>query len=282
MRTLPFFVANAFTKHPFKGNPAGVVLEAHDLDTNTMQKIAADLQCSETAFVTDYKNAIFNIRFFSPVKEVDLCGHATVAAFYALVNSGVLRRNRVAMQTNAGIFTVEIRGDTVFMEQLKPVFRKANISVKNISNALRIKESCIGQLPVESVSTGLFSLNVPVRGLNTVQHMRPDFNAVAKLCKESHVGSLFAFTFETINPACFIHARCFAPLYGINEDPVTGTANGALGAYLKKYGLLETNIYKSEQGYEMGRDGLVIVDVTDDAVKIGGTACIALKGLITL
>ncbi|RLF44652.1 MAG: hypothetical protein DRN17_04075, partial [Thermoplasmata archaeon] len=80
----------------------------------------------------------------------------------------------------------------------------------------------------------------------------------------------------------FVHARCFAPLYGINEDPVTGTANGALGAYLKKHGLLKSMIYKSEQGYEIGRDGTVFVDVSGDKVKVGGKAYIALQGEVNL
>jgi len=96
------------------------------------------------------------------------------------------------------------------------------------------------------------------------------------------VGSIFAFTFETLNEDSFVHARCFAPLYGINEDPVTGTANGALGAYLKKHGLLKSMIYKSEQGYEIGRDGTVFVDVSGDKVKVGGKAYIALQGEVNL
>jgi len=113
-----------------------------------------------------------------------------------------------------------------------------------------------------------------------MQRMKPDFTAVAEICKKSDVGSLFAFTFDTINPDCLIHARCFAPLYGVNEDPVTGTANGALGAYLKRQGLLASSVYISEQGYEVGRAGVISVDVSEDAIKIGGTAFIAVQGEI--
>jgi PhzF family phenazine biosynthesis protein len=275
---LPFFLANAFTKQPFKGNLAGVVLEAHDLNENIMQHIAAELRCSETAFIVRSENATLTLKFFSPLMEVDLCGHATIATLYSLMKSNILRQNQVMIQTNAGFFPVDISGDMVFMTQAKPVFRQANISTKEIADALRIKENAVDNLPIESVSTGLFSLIVPISNLDTMRNMDPDFAAVAQLCKKRAVGSLFAFTFDTIIPECFTHARCFAPLYGVNEDPVTGTANGALGAYLKKHGLLATKIFKSEQGFEMGREGVVTVDVSKTAVQVGGTAYITLSG----
>ena len=83
------------------------------------------------------------------------------------------------------------------------------------------------------------------------------------------------------NKECFIHARCFAPLLGVNEDPVTGTANGALGAYLARYGFLKSDKYKAEQGYEIGKEGIVNVEVSDN-VKVGGRAYIAMKGEISV
>jgi len=277
---IPFYVVNAFTDKPFNGNPAGVVLEADDLNRNLMQKIAAELKCSETAFVSTSKNDTFRVQFFSPLKEVDLCGHATIATFYTMAKLGILKESRVSMETNAGILQVEVKGDNIFMQQTKPVFKKAEMSLIDIAAALQVKEDTIGSLPIEAVSTGLFSLNVPITDLDAMQRMKPDFTAVAKICKKSDVGSLFAFTFDTINPDCLIHARCFAPLYGVNEDPVTGTANGALGAYLKRQGLLASSVYISEQGYEVGRAGVISVDVSEDAIKIGGTAFIAVQGEI--
>jgi len=279
---IPFYVVNAFTNEPFKGNPAGVVLEADDLNRSLMHKMAAELKCSETAFVSTSKNAAFRVQFFSPLKEVDLCGHATIATFYTMAKSGILKESRVSMETNAGILPVDVRGDHIFMQQTKPAFKKADASLADIADALQINEDEIDSLPIEAVSTGLFSLNVPITDLDAMQHMKPDFTAVAKICKKSDVGSLFVFTFDTINPDCLIHARCFAPLYGINEDPVTGTANGALGAYLKKQGLLASSVYTSEQGCEIGKTGVITVDVSEDAVKIGGTAFIAIQGEISV
>jgi len=277
---IPFYVVNAFTDRPFKGNPAGVVLDADDLDERAMQDIAAELKCSETAFVMESRQADLRVRFFSPAKEVDLCGHATIAAFHAMTEMGFIRKNKLTMETKAGVLGVEIRDEGVFMEQSNPVFREVNIDRREIADALNVDESDLSDLPVEAVSTGLFSLNVPVKHLKTMREMKPDFDRVGKVCEKSGVGSLFAFTFETLSEDCFVHTRCFAPLYGVNEDPVTGTANGALGAYLKKHELLENDVYKSEQGYEIGKEGTVVVDVSGDMVKVGGKAYIAMQGTL--
>jgi len=279
---MPFHIVNAFTDRPFKGNPAGVVLESDKLNEKDMQKIASELKCSETAFVMEGNNADFRVRFFSPLREVDLCGHATIATFYTMEELGFVRDEHFTMETKAGILGIEIKEGAVFMEQAKPVFRDVNIDKSRIADALGIKVGEIGDLPIEAVSTGLFSLNVPIEHIETMEKIKPDFEKVKELCKSSGVGSIFAFTFETLNEDSFVHARCFAPLYGINEDPVTGTANGALGAYLKKHGLLKSMIYKSEQGYEIGRDGTVFVDVSGDKVKVGGKAYIALQGEVNL
>lgn len=278
---LPFYIVNAFTNRPFKGNPAGVVLQGDRLNEKMMQKIASQLNCSETAFVMESDKADYLLRFFTPLKEVDLCGHATIATFHTMVREGIIRRNKIKMETKAGILDIEIEENEVFMEQAEPVFIEVDVSEKEIADALRIKENDIEDLPIETVSTGLFSLNVPIKHLETIQKMKPDFEKVKKICQNSKAGALFVFTFETVCKECFVHSRCFAPLYGVNEDPVTGTANGALGAYLAKHGLLKNKKYKAEQGYEIGKEGIVSVDVSDK-IKVGGEAYITIKGEISL
>jgi len=277
---IPFHIVNAFTDRPFKGNPAGVVLEADNLDKKSMQRIAAELKCSETAFVMESEKADFKVKFFSPVREVDLCGHATIAAFYTMEEVGFVRKNNLTMETKAGILGIKIKEKEVFMEQPKPVFRDADIDKERIADALGIKATEIDDLPIEAVSTGLFSLNVPIKHLRSVKEMSPDFEKVGKICKDADVGALFVFTFETVDKNNFVHTRCFAPPYGVNEDPATGTANGALGAYLKRYGLLKSMSYKSEQGYEIGRDGIIFVDLSDDEIKVGGRAYISMQGKV--
>ncbi len=278
---IPFYIVNAFTDKPFKGNPAGVVLEADALDEDTMQKITSQLKCSETAFVVISNNADYMLRFFSPLKEVDLCGHATIATFNTMAKEGIVRKNEVTMETKAGILDIEIKGKEVFMRQAHPVFKEANVTKQRIASALKIEKKEMNNLPVEAVSTGLFSLNVPIKTLSAMKKIKPDFERVREICKANKVGALFVFTFETVNKNCLIHARCFAPLYGVDEDPVTGTANGALGAYLAKHGLLKSSTYKAEQGYEIGKEGIVSMEVSDK-IKVGGEAYIAIKGEISV
>lgn len=279
MGTVAFYVVNAFTTSPFKGNPAGVVLNADALDEHTMQHIAAELKCSETAFAMESERADIRLRYFSPVREVDVCGHATIAAFHTLSEEGIIRKKEMSLETRAGILTIELRGNVVFMEQAPPVFRDVDVEKEEVAGALGIECHELGDLPVEATSTGLFSLNVHVKTLETVRKMKPDFEKVAQLCRKTGVGALFAFTFETIYEGSFVHSRCFAPLYGVNEDPVTGTANGALGAYLKTHGLIHSPIYRAEQGFELGRDGIVIVEA-GERIRVGGEARIVIRGSI--
>jgi PhzF family phenazine biosynthesis protein len=281
MRNVDFFIVNAFTDHPFKGNPAGVVLDADDLPAATMQRIAAELKCSETAFVTPGTAADVNLRFFSPACEVDLCGHATVAAFHAMAATGLVRPGTFTMGTRAGILSIEVGDSFVFMAQTPPQFKDVFLDKDDLAGALGVRPSSIADHPIEAVSTGLFSLNVPIRERAAMQKMRPDPAKVRALCERVDVGSVFPFTFETVLPESFVHCRCFAPRLGVNEDPVTGTANGALGAYLYKHGLVDGPRYRAEQGFELGRDGIVVVE-PGETVRIGGAARIVVRGSLEL
>jgi len=277
---LPFYIVASFTTSPLKGNPAGVILNADVLSNEEMQRIASELQCSETAFVFKSERADYKLRYFSPLKEVDLCGHATIATFHVMMNEGLIRDGCFKVETKAGMIGIEIKEGRPYMEQMKPVFKEIHTKKEEIAKSLGIDERDIADLPIEASSTGLFSLNIPIRTLDAMKRMQPDFEKIKEICLAEGIGSFFLFTFETIRQDCFIHARCFAPLYGVNEDPVTGTANGACAAYLKKHDLLKSKCYKAEQGCEIGRDGIVYVEV-NDRIKVGGDACIVMKGKIT-
>ncbi|MBS3773011.1 MAG: PhzF family phenazine biosynthesis protein, partial [Candidatus Thermoplasmatota archaeon] len=161
-------------------------------------------------------------------------------------------------------------------------FRSVDVDAATIARALGVDGTAIAGLPVEAASTGLWSLNVPLVSRTVMQRLRPDFEAVEAVCTECDVGALFAFTFDTVDEENLVHGRCFAPCYGISEDPVTGTANGALGAYLRRHDLLEETRYTAEQGYELGRPGIVHVDVSGSEVWVGGSAVITVSGQVSL
>lgn len=275
------YIVDAFTTQSFAGNPAGVVPEADDLTSEVMQQIAAELRCSETAFGMDSDEADIQIRFFSPVREVDLCGHATVAAFHVLAETTELSGG-FTMETRAGVLPIEIRRDMVFMQQAEPSFRPVDCDDAEIARALDIDRAAIANLPVEAASTGLWSLNVPLVSRTAMEGLCPDYDFIRDVCIKNDVGALFAFTFDTVDKENLVHGRCFAPCYGIDEDPVMGTANGALGAYLRRHDLLEAMQYTAEQGYELGRTGIVHVDVSGSEIWVGGSAVITVAGELSL
>ncbi len=283
MKKIKIKGVDAFTSIPFCGNPVGVVMDADDLTDEEMQLIAREMNYSETAFIMKSEVADFKVRFFSPKREVDLCGHATIAAFFVLAKEERILNEVTSQETKAGILPVHIRNKIIMMTQAKPVFKKVDVDKGVIASALGIPMMDINSnLPIEAVSTGLFSLLVPIRKIETVQEMNPDFAKVEEICKKLDVGSIFIFTFETLDPECMVHARCFAPLYGINEDPVTGTASGALGAYLVKHKSSPTSLIL-EQGYEVGRPRKVFIEIDTkngkiEEVMVGGRAIEVFSG----
>ncbi len=302
MRKIKIKQVDAFTKNPFGGNPAGVVINAEGLSEIDMQNIAKEMNLSETAYVfePDDPNADFKVRFFTPKNEVDLCGHATVATFHALVEEGKIdiEGSKVILrqETGAGVLPVEISLKkglvNIMMTQTIPKFRDANIERKEIAQALRIDEKYISEdLPMEIVSTGLWHLIVPVKNLRTLQNMDPDFSELTKINNDIDALTTHLFTLETLNPDITVHTRDFAPAVGINEDPATGTGNGALGAYLVKNKLIEikepTTKIIAEQGFEIKRPSEIFIEIDTKneeirGIRVGGFAVTVLNGEIVL
>ncbi|MCD6572425.1 MAG: PhzF family phenazine biosynthesis protein [Thermoplasmata archaeon] len=295
---LECYRVNAFTDKPFSGNPAGVVLDTIGLSSREMQNIAKELACSETAFITkSNRKNYFKVRFFSPSVEVDLCGHATIASFFTLAKKDYIEKESrvttVVQETNAGILPVKIyyRGgkiERVMMKQRQPMFRQVKIDIATLSEALGVNETELNEaFPLEAVSTGLFSLPVYIERLETLLNLKPNFELVKKLCKRINVGSIHAFSLETMEKNSTLHARNFAPVYGVNEDPVTGTANGALCSHLVKNDLVKKNSFICEQGDAIARPGRVFVEISKkndiiEDVYVGGKAIIVQEGMLRI
>jgi trans-2,3-dihydro-3-hydroxyanthranilate isomerase len=273
---------NAFTDSVNGGNPAGVVLNSPDLTDKQMTFISKMLNVSETAFVFPSAKADFKLRFFTPEIEVDLCGHATIATFFTMALEDYFpdKINKIVTQeTKAGILPVNIDFiedgsiGRVMMTQSKPVFKDIHLDILKIADSLKIsKEKIDNSLPNQIVSTGLFTLPICIKSFNVLKKIKPDFKKIKKICNDLEVGSFHLFTFETIDHASVYHARNFAPVYGINEDPVTGTANGAVCSYLVKNRIIQENNLLCEQGDIIGRSGRVFVEINKNNVKVGGRA----------
>jgi len=271
---------NAFTESLDGGNPAGVLLDSPELTDGQMAYVTKELAVSETAFISPSKKADYKVLFFTPEVEVELCGHATIATFFTMASRGVFSQDCVVSQeTKAGILPVNIMFsddktvDRVMMTQRKPIYKDIYFDISQVADSLNISvEDIDDSLPKQIVSTGLFTLPLCIKSFDVLKTIKPDFEKIKDICKRLGVGSFHLFTFDTIEPKSTYHARNFCPLYGVNEDPVTGTANGAISSYLVKNGIIKDKKLICEQGDVIGRPGRVFVEIDGDVVKVGGKA----------
>lgn len=271
-KSLTVFLVKAFSQDKNFGNPAGVILNAASLSDEQMLAITRELGFSESAFVSASDKADFRVRFFSTKQEVDFCGHATIATFHILIEQGKITFGNtdyftVTQETKAGVLPVTCHRDgRVVMTQNSPEFGPVESDRGKIANLLGIPPDALLAQPIQVVSTGTPKLIIPVDSLKTLQAITPDLEGIAA-CVESR--GFYPFTSETIDPQADFQARQFNPAVGINEDPLTGVAAGALGCYAKKYKLVNKDQIIIEQGYNMNMGGQMFVDVSDD-VKVGG------------
>ena len=295
MDTRAFALVDAFTQTPLSGNAAGVVPDASGLSVEQMQAIARELSVSETAFLFPSDEADRKIRYFTPKQEVDLCGHATVATHAFLEAAGTIGVGTHSLETNVGVLSVESTASgLVWMTQTEPSVTPVAIEYETIAAALGIEQAALtevgDELPIARASTGLPFLMVPVSFLQSLGNAAPDMDAIASLSAEHDVAGIYAFTFDTLDSASTLHARMFAPASGVPEDPVTGTASGACGAYLEWYGALDSFVdpLQFEQGQFIDRGGHAFVDIQADettgltTVRVGGHAVSAADGTLTI
>lgn len=280
-----FYIVDAFTSKPFGGNPAGVVIY-ENMSVEKMQKIASELRYSETAFTKQIEAYKFDIRFFTQNSEVPLCGHATIASFGALLDSGIISGNGMYyINTKSGMLPVYVEDNFILMKQAKPVVRSEIIDMDSIAKSLNISVDDIGdynfKLKPMIVSTGLFDIMLPVKNKAILNSISPDFQALSDLSSCYNVVGIHAFTLENNNYTA--SCRNFAPLYGINEEAATGTANGALTYYLYINGVIKefNNDYSFEQGEKMNRTSVINTRMefnNDIEILCGGSYSIFSRG----
>ncbi|HEY8998805.1 MAG TPA: PhzF family phenazine biosynthesis protein [Candidatus Saccharimonadales bacterium] len=265
-------IVNAFTADGAGGNPAGVVLDADGLSEAEMLAIAKRLDVPETAFVSSSKTATHRVRFFSPTDEVDLCGHATIAAWSLLHQNG-LPAGDYTQETMAGVLKVAVQDDgVVFMEQAPATFYE-EIPRSELAGVLGLAEGDFHEtLPPQNVSTGLKDAMVPVKNEAVLAKIRPDFAAITELSKKYGITCLHVFALCE-DGGSLTAARNFCPLYGIPEEAATGTCTGAMLCYLKEHGALpQHEMYRAEQGRAMGQLSYIYGKFVGDVVWIGGRA----------
>ncbi|MFC7323990.1 PhzF family phenazine biosynthesis protein [Halorubrum rutilum] len=294
METRRALLVDAFTDEPLAGNVAGVVPDAAGLSDDRMGRIAAELGASETAFLSDAGDgADERVRYFTPSTEVEMCGHATIASYAALHAAGEVDAGERTLRTNVGDLEVRIDDDgTVWMRQNPPTVDAVDdpeLDADRLGAALGIDPAALrdvgADLPVAVASTGLPWLVVPVNFLERLGEAEPDAAAVEAISDAHDAAGIYAFTFDALDAESTLHGRAFAPGLGIPEDPVTGAANGAVGAYLRAVDAFDGDFpdeLRFEQGHFVDRPGHVRVRVDGDAVRVGGRAVVSTEGELTL
>jgi len=295
MKKLVVYQIDSFTKERFKGNPAGVIVNADGLNDNQMQLIARELNNSETSFLfsPDDNDCDGVIRYFTPKTEVPTCGHATIAAMYAKAlvdnfDSCVLR-----IKTKIGILPFEIIRENedfkVIMTQgkfeLSPTLDSE--TTQKLIIALGLEKSDLdNKCPIQIASTGHSKVMIGIKDRKKLNDLSPNFNDLASLSKLIKCNGYFVFTFDSDIPEILTYGRMYAPAIGINEDPVTGNANGPLGGYLIQNKIVEysDNLFEfnGRQGEKIDRIGVVNVKVKIEndlptLIQIKGDAVVIFK-----
>ncbi|EOV3773289.1 PhzF family isomerase [Acinetobacter baumannii] len=281
------YVVDAFTTKPNTGNRAGVVLDADHLSTQEMQDIAAFAGYSETAFVLSPKDQSHDIhvRYFTPTHEVPICGHATIATHFLRATTGHQSDYPLIAKTEAGHLPVSIFGSSeallVKMTQGRveflPPFNESQRT--ELASALGVSESDFADLPIQVVTTGHSKVMVPMLSRSKLDGLTPNNEKLKAISAEIGCNGFFPFVLEGSKQEPVTYGRMFALAIGINEDPVTGNANGPAGAYLVHYDLIECDqkvSYWGYQGFAIEKPGRVLVTVkkTDSIlhVSIAGQA----------
>jgi trans-2,3-dihydro-3-hydroxyanthranilate isomerase len=287
-------LVDAFTTDPLAGNAAGVVPDARGLSEEQMQSVARELSVSETAFLLPSETADRKVRYFSPTQEVDLCGHATIASYGFLFEDGVIDAGTHTLETEIGVLDVQVtESGAVWMTQESPVVRRVDLDYETAGEALGISPDAFrdvgADLPPAYASTGLPFLMLPVNFMEHLSRMDPDMAAVEALAESHDTAGIYVFTFDAIGRGgvedTTLHGRAFAPGLGIDEDPVTGTASGACGAYLDRFAAFEGELpdrMTFEQGHFLDRPGYVGVRVDGNTVQVGGDAVVSMDGSLVV
>jgi PhzF family phenazine biosynthesis protein len=257
---VPIWQIDAFTDRPFSGNPAAVCFVDEERDAAWMQYVAAEMNLSETAFVRRLADG-FQLRWFTPTVEVDLCGHATLASAHALWNAGIAGSDDpIQFHTRSGVLTASRDANLIRLDFPATPATECQPPAA-LLDALAIK-------PV-SVAKTLFDRFLVIDSPDVVRSLRPDFRKLAAVPNQGVI-----VTAHSDDPRYDFISRYFAPAFGIDEDPVTGSAHCCLGPYWgARLGKTELVGFQASK-----RGGVVHVRVNRDRVILGGQAVLVLKG----
>ena len=291
-----FYQVDVFTGTPFGGNPLAVFVGADGLDEGYMQKIAREMNLSETTFVvpSSDQEADFEVRIFTPSKELPFAGHPVIGTAHVLREIGKVSSDQKIIQLKLRIGTIPVyveEDGRLFMEHPPAEFLQIVASVDLVAESIGLPSSAIDpRWPCQIVSTGIPALFVPIKTLVSMEQIKINSAKLLEIFTPLGTDMIYVFTTETLDSSSTLHSRLFAPFIGVPEDPATGSASGAVGAYLAKYCVIEKDTFDSikiEQGYEMKRPASIYVQVKQEgtvikSIRVGGESVTIVQGQLKI
>jgi trans-2,3-dihydro-3-hydroxyanthranilate isomerase len=302
MRNRSFVIADVFTERRFGGNQLAVFIDGEGLEAATMQDIAREMNYSETTFLLPpTEGGDYRVRIFTPAQELPFAGHPCVGTGHVIVADRMKEWGEglatLTLETGVGPIRVTVqtengRAGHTTMTQPLPQVKATFPDQERLARALSLDATDLTELPVEAIYNGITVMIVAAASLSAVERIKVDAGRLEEVSREVGAQTVLVFSRETVLPASTVHCRVFAPAAGVIEDAATGSANGPLGFYLVRHGLVAaapSAKIVSEQGFEMKRPSLIHIDVeTDDktkeviAVRVGGGVVITGRGEIIL
>jgi len=289
MASFKYYTLDVFTNKAFGGNQLAVFPEAEGIEEEYLQKIANELNLSETTFVypptepsCDYK-----VRIFTPGQELPMAGHPTLGTAYILATLGDLYgKKELTMTLEEGVGPIKVdlvidngKPGLITMQQPNPKISEPFGDRASIAKLLSLQEDqLVPELPIQVFDCGVPYMIIPVKDLQSVESIKFRLDVYDELYQAYKIPFTLAYTLETVDPQNQVHCRMFAPEAGVLEDPATGSAHGPLGSYLATYEILAQGdiAFTSEQGYELGRPSELKVEIQKSGdeiskVLVGGT-----------
>jgi trans-2,3-dihydro-3-hydroxyanthranilate isomerase len=292
MRKLTFYILDVFAEEKYAGNQLAVIRDTGGLSDAEMQKIAKEMNYSETTFILSEqpRTGGYDVRIFTPEIEVPFAGHPTLGTA-SVIQQEIVGEPVEVVNLNLKVGQIPVtfnyeEGHTgiLWMKQIEPIFG-ATIETQPIAEVLGIDKSDIDEkFPIQEVSTGIFFIIVPLRTLDAVKRAKVVRDKYFGMIEGLQAKAIFIFCPQTYDKQNNLNCRMFADYYGVAEDPATGSANGCLAGYLAKYryfGSSKIDI-RVEQGYEIGRPSLLYLRAEEHNrkmdVSVGGKVVMVAKG----
>ncbi len=277
------YYIDVFTEKLGFGNPVAVILNADDLDTQTMQRIAAWTNLSETTFICAPKNgdADYELRIFTPKNELPFAGHPTIGSCFAAIESGLVepKNNKIIQECKVGLVEINV-GETIEFALPKAQFSEfTNEETQNLSGLLN--QEIIGSPQI--VNVGPKWIIAQLANAAKVHECKPDF-AKMKIFEQAKGATGVTIFGKYEDSEDFIEVRSYAPSDGIDEDPVCGSGNGSVCAYMLENKLIAPNFsYKARQGRAINRDGQIFARIDQNSqIFIGGKCAIGVVGTLEI